>query len=141
MDFMPILSKVLEAVLSVVLPVLAVALVSAIVALAKKLWAQAKQASPEITDVLEQAAKFAVKAAEQAGAAELIEDKKQYAIEIAEKWLSVKNLNIDVDLIDAAIEKAVLESFNDVDLLDAAIGKAVLESFNVDGKKNVADSK
>lgn len=112
MDFMPILSKVLEVVLSVVLPVLAVALVSAIIALAKKLWAQAKQASPEITDVLEQAAKFAVEAAEQAGAAELIEDKKQYAIEIAEKWLSTKNLYIDVDLIDAAIEKAVLELFN-----------------------------
>ena len=112
MDWMPILSKVLEAVLIAILPPLAAALVGLIVGHAKRLWAEAKLLNPTLTDLIEQAAEFAVLAAEQAGAAELIEDKKQYAIEIAERWLLTKNLDLDINLIDAAIEKAVLELFN-----------------------------
>ena len=112
MDWMPILSKVLEAMLIAILPPLAVALVGLIVGHAKRLWAEARLLNPSLTGLIEQAAKFAVLAAEQAGAAKLVEDKKQYAIEIAERWLLTKNLVLDIDLIDAAIEKAVLELFN-----------------------------
>ena len=46
------------------------------------------------------------------GAAELIKDKKEYAIQIAEAWLAANHITTDIDLIDAAIEKAVLELFN-----------------------------
>ena len=112
MEWMPVLSKVLEAILIAILPPLAVALVSFVVAKAKEVWARAKQWNPTVTQYLEQAARFAVQAAEQAGAAELIEDKKQYAIQIAEAWLAANHITTDIDLIDAAIEKAVLELFN-----------------------------
>ena len=112
MEWMPVLSKVIEAILIAILPPLAVVLVSVVLAHAKMLWADLKQRYPSVTDLVEQAAVFAVQAAEQAGAAELIEDKKAYAIQIAEAWLVANHITTDLDLIDAAIEKAVLELFN-----------------------------
>jgi len=111
MEWMPILSKVIEAILIAILPPLAVVIVSAAVAYAKRLWNDLKLSYPSVTDLVEQAAVFAVQAAEQAGAADLIEDKKQYAIQIAEAWLEANHITTDLHLIDAAIEKAVLELF------------------------------
>lgn len=110
---MPIVSKVLEAVLIAILPPLAAAMVAWMVAKAKEGWARAKLWNPTVTDLIEEAAKFAVRAAEQAGAAELIADKKAYALQIAEAWLAQRNITTDLDLIDAAIEAAVLELFNE----------------------------
>jgi len=110
---MPIVSKVLEAVLIAILPPLAAAMVAWMVAKAKEGWARAKRWNPTVTDLIEEAAKFAVRAAEQAGAAELIADKKAYALQIAEAWLAQRNISTDLDLIDAAIEAAVLELFNE----------------------------
>ena len=115
MEWMPILSKVIEAILIAILPPLAVVIVSAAVAYAKRLWNDLKPRYPSVTDLVEQAAVFAVQAAEQAGAAELIKDKKQYAIQIAEAWLVANHITTDIDLIGAAIEKAVLELFNSDD--------------------------
>lgn len=113
MEWMPIVSKVLEAVLIAILPPLAAALVAWMLAKAKEGWARAKRWNPTVTDLIEEAAKFAVRAAEQAGAAELIADKKAYALQIAEAWLAQRNITTDLDLIDAAIEAAVLELFSD----------------------------
>lgn len=113
MEWMPIVSKVLEAVLIAILPPLAAAMVAWMVAKAKEGWARAKLWNPTVTDLIEEAAKFAVRAAEQAGAAELIADKKAYALQIAEAWLAQRNITTDLDLIDAAIEAAVLELFNE----------------------------
>ena len=110
---MPIVSKVLEAVLIAILPPLAAAMVAWMLAKAKEGWARAKRWNPTVTDLIEEAAKFAVRAAEQAGAAELIADKKAYALQIAEAWLAQRNITTDLDLIDAAIEAAVLELFSD----------------------------
>lgn len=115
MEWMPVLSKVIEAILIAILPPLAVVLVSVVLAHAKMLWADLKRCYPSVTDLVEQAAVFAVQAAEQAGAAELIEDKKAYAIQIAEAWLVANHITTDIDLIGAAIEKAVLELFNSDD--------------------------
>jgi len=112
-EWMPIVSKVLEAVLIAILPPLAAAMVAWMVAKAKEGWARAKRWNPTVTDLIEEAAKFAVRAAEQAGAAELIADKKAYALQIAEAWLAQRNISTDLDLIDAAIEAAVLELFNE----------------------------
>lgn len=113
MEWMPIVSKVLEAVLIAILPPLAAAMVAWMLAKAKEGWARAKRWNPTVTDLIEEAAKFAVRAAEQAGAAELIADKKAYALQIAEAWLAQRNITTDLDLIDAAIEAAVLELFSD----------------------------
>ena len=115
MEWMPILSKVIETILIAILPPLAVVIVSAAVAYAKRLWNDLKLRYPSVTELIEEAAVFAVQAAEQAGAAELIADKKQYAIQIAEAWLEANHITTDIDLIDAAIEKAVLELFNSDD--------------------------
>ncbi len=115
MEWMPVLSKVIEAILIAILPPLAVVLVSVVLAHAKRVWGDLKRCYPSVTDLVEQAAVFAVQAAEQAGAAELIEDKKAYAIQIAEAWLVANHITTDIDLIAAAIEKAVLELFNSDD--------------------------
>ena len=112
MEWMPILSKVIEAILIAILPPLVAFLVSIGLAYAKRVWGDLKQRYPSVTELIEEAAVFAVQAAEQAGAAELIKDKKEYAIQIAEAWLVANHITTDIDLIDAAIEKAVLELFN-----------------------------
>lgn len=115
MEWMPILSKVIEAILIAILPPLVAFLVSVGLAYAKRVWGDLKQRYPTVTELIEQAAVFAVQAAEQAGAAELIKDKKEYAIQIAEAWLEANHITTDLHLIDAAIEKAVLELFNSDD--------------------------
>jgi hypothetical protein len=48
-----------------------------------------------------------VDAAEQAGLANIITDKKNYAINAAEKMLEEKGLYVDLDVIDAQIEAAL----------------------------------
>ena len=106
-----ILSAMLQSVLSYLLPVLAVALTGFLVAKIKEAWARAKVWNPDVTELLENAAKFAVTAAEQAGAAKLIDDKKTYAFEVAEEWLGLHGVIIDIDMIDAAIEAAVYKQF------------------------------
>mgnify|MGYP001164783793 CR=1 FL=1 len=121
MNWMEILSRVLEAILIAVLPVLFASLAGFLVAKAKLLWAQAKEWNPEVTDLAERAAHFAVVAAEQAGAAKLIEDKKTYALGIAELWLKERDITIDLKLLDAAIEKAVLEAFKPEKLGEEAV--------------------
>lgn len=118
MEWMPILSKVIEAILIAILPPLVAFLVSIGLAYAKRVWGDLKQRYPSVTELIEEAAVFAVQAAEQAGAAELIADKKQYAIQIAEAWLEANHITTDIDLIDAAIEKAVLELFNSDEVLE-----------------------
>jgi len=118
MEWMPVLSKVLEAILIAILPPLVAFLVSVGLAYAKRVWGDLKQRYPTVTELIEEAAVFAVQAAEQAGAAELIKDKKEYAIQIAEAWLAANHITTDLHLIDAAIEKAVLELFNSDEVLE-----------------------
>ena len=64
--------------------------------------------NPSFAQVLEDGAKLAVTAAEQAGIAKLITEKKEYAIEVLQMYLTAHGCpNIDVELIAAAIEAAV----------------------------------
>ena len=107
-----ILSAVLQGLLEFLLPIVAVAIISVLVSWAKLLWQKARLWNPDATDLLEEAAKVAVTAAEQAGAAKLISDKKAYAMDIAERWLAEHGIHLDIELIDAAIEAAVYKQFN-----------------------------
>jgi hypothetical protein len=107
-----ILSAVLQSVLLLTLPPLAVAVYKFILAKAAVLLSEAQEWNPTVTDFLMQAARFAVEAAEQAGLAELTKNKKMYALEVAELWLKAKGVEIDLALIDAAVEKAVAELNN-----------------------------
>lgn len=112
MEWNIVLSAVVQKLLEVFLPILAVALVGLLTAKIKLAIVQMRIWNPKVTDLLEQAVTFAVTAAEQAGAAKLIEDKKTYAFDVAERWLEARGVTIDLDLIDAAIESAVYEQFN-----------------------------
>jgi hypothetical protein len=93
-------------------PVVAAATFRLLWALGSKAWAEFKEAQPSIAWNLETAASFAVKAAEQAKASDYIQDKKTYALDIAEKWLAARGFPVDLDLLDAAIEAAVYDEFN-----------------------------
>ena len=112
MEWNVVLSVVLQSLLEFLLPFLTVAVISALVSWAKLLWARAKGWNEPVTSLLEQAVRVAVMAAEQAGAAELIDDKREYAFGIARNWLKANGLNLDPDLIYAAIEAAVYQEFN-----------------------------
>lgn len=112
MEINVILSSVLQSVLEFILPILFVSLAGFLVAKAKETWAKAKDWNPSATGLLEQSVKVAVLAAEQAGAAGLISDKRAYAFSVAEKWLKARGVTVDIDLIYAAIEAAVWDEFN-----------------------------
>lgn len=110
-DWNVVLSSVLQAVLIAVLPPVVVVGLVWLRAQTAWLWAKVREWNPSVADILEEGAEFAVKAAEQAHIGKLVEDRKAYAIEIAEKWLELKGITVDLDLLDAAIEKAVIENF------------------------------
>jgi len=57
-------------------------------------------------------ARTAVMAAEQAGLNGLVEDKKEYALNLVQNMLKEKGLQVDVSAIDAAIESAVATELN-----------------------------
>lgn len=61
---------------------------------------------------LEQAVEIAVRAAEKMNFSEFIDDKKAYAFEIAQRYLDNEGWEeIDVELLEAAIEAEVLKQF------------------------------
>lgn len=89
--------------------ILSAVLVPFLLAKAAEAWGVYRMRQPVAADLLEQAAGFAVTAAEQIYSKEDFKAKKKYAIAIAEKWLAMNKIYIDLDMIDAAIEKAVRE--------------------------------
>ena len=103
MEWSELLQKILEA----ILPILATALTGWALAQARLAWGKFAETKPDVAHFLAQAAAFGVGAAEQMGLAELIDDKKSYALQIAEDWLALKGIKVDLHLLDAAIEKAV----------------------------------
>ena len=109
---MDILSKFVEALLLALAPLLASLAAAWLLAAARKAWADYRAAEPGKAYWIEEIASIAVRAAEQAGLAGYIENKKDYALHIAERWLAAKGLRIDLELIDAAIEAAVWEELN-----------------------------
>jgi hypothetical protein len=109
---MNFLSIFLQYFMAFALPALASAAFAWLFSLAKKAWLDFKAKRAGSASVLEEVAKLAVLAAEQANIAGMIEDKKEYALDIAEKRLSEYGLKVDLDMISAAIEAAVMEQFN-----------------------------
>lgn len=107
------LSKFAEAVLLAAVPVVVPLVVGWLVSQVQIARARLASELPDLYWVLNNAAKLAVDAAEQAGIAKLITDKKRYAIEVAELYLAEKGIDIDIELIDAAIEAAVLNEFGE----------------------------
>jgi len=108
MDF---LSKVVEGVLLALAPVLAAALASWCIAKVKTAWADFKVAQQVPSYWLEEVAEIVVKAAEQMELAKIINDKKSYAVQTAQLWLEQQGYKVDLAVIEAAIEAAVIEQF------------------------------
>lgn len=112
MDFNDVLSAFAQQLLLYVLPFLAVPLTIWTVAKARLAWAEFKLAQPDAADYVESFARMAVLAAEKAQLPAWAEGKRDYAFAIVEKMLAAKGLAIDIDVIYAAIEAAVLDQFN-----------------------------
>jgi hypothetical protein len=112
-EYMPFVTQFLNVFLPPVLVALAGLLAGLAVQGLRLLSAKIKETQPELFDQMQWIAQTAVLAAEQAGVAGLVADKKEYAIEVVEAWLTQYGYgDIDIVMIEAAIEKAVLEEFN-----------------------------
>ena len=105
-------SQLLSDILAALLPILVTAAIAAMGAWFKAQLARAKSYAPDVFDQLTYIAEKAVQAAEQAGAAEIITNKKSYALTVAEGWLATKAIKVGLHLIDAAIESAGLNEIN-----------------------------
>ena len=112
MDWTNVLSVFAQQFLLALAPIVASLLAAWVFAKARLAWAELKADHGDYAYWLELVAGMAVKAAEQAKMSDLIVDKREYAFEIIERWLSQKGVTLDVDIIYAAIEAAVLEEFN-----------------------------
>lgn len=99
----------LQAILVVVLPILATFVVQ---------WLKAKVAAvkngmdADLFWRLEQAALIVVKAAEQMHANETIQDKKKYALALLNDFLMTRGIKLDLNMLEALVESAVLTEFN-----------------------------
>ena len=107
------LSAFLQKFLEVVLPVLATALAGLLIAWITKVINDIKA---KLTDdqifVVNEVVRSAVLAAEQVHLKDAAIDKKDYALNIAESWLSSKGIKLDLAYLDAKIEAAVMDEFN-----------------------------
>lgn len=103
-------------VLVIVIPPVAAALTAMLIAFFKAKWQEYKNSKPNYAWDIETFAAQAVKAAEQMGAlAKLKEeafDKKSYAISVVQSWLAKNKIDIDFEVIEAAVEAAVFEEIN-----------------------------
>lgn len=101
--------------LTLVLVVLAPVVVGYLIKVLSSVWGEIKQHEPDLATELQTAADFAVKAAEQSGLAQLIENtsvaKKKYACDLATAWLATRGIKLDVGLIEAAVEAAVILNY------------------------------
>jgi len=96
-------------ILAATLPILAMALT---VWLAQKIREMGSKINADTMDSIRIAVGIAVDAAEQAGAAELITDKKFYAIGLAQKFLDKQGIKVNVLLLSGLVEAAVLTSLD-----------------------------
>lgn len=102
------LQAFLQELLVLIAPIIAGFVAAALTALTKKWLAELEASKPKLADAIRQAVSLAVQAAEQAGVAGLIEEKKEYALSIAESWLDQNGWDeIDLVILSAAIEAEV----------------------------------
>ena len=111
-QFVDLLQEFVFNLLVLALPVVAGLVIALLRAWVKKALADVERAKPELFWVLEQAVDIAVRAAEQMELAGFIDDKKQYALDVAQSYLDSEGWDeVDVDILEAAIEAEVLKQF------------------------------
>jgi len=112
MEWQTVAAKFLETLLLGLAPVLAAAVTGWVAVKIRVALEELKNEYKEQWWILELVATTAVKAAEQAQLAGLVEGKKKYALAVVEAALAERGFVIDLDVIDAAVEAAVWEEFN-----------------------------
>lgn len=106
-------SAFLQKFLEIVLPVLVSALAGLAIAWITKVVNQIKSSiSSDAQWYISQAVESAVLAAEQVGLDDFLMDKKQYALNVAQKQLDAKGIKIDLGILSDLIEAAVMSEFN-----------------------------
>ena len=107
-DIVDFLQAFLQELLVLIAPILAGFVAAALTALTKKWLAELEASKPKLADALQEAVSLAVQAAEQAGAAGLISEKKEFALEVAQLWLNENGWDeINLEVLSAAIEAEV----------------------------------
>lgn len=106
---MELLSKVLQAILEAALPILAAALAAWAVGKAREVFRKLKDKNPELYEILKAVSERAVSAAEQVYGSGHGKEKKEYALKIAENYLRAKGIKLDLTVIEAYIEAAVMD--------------------------------
>lgn len=117
-QFLDALAQAFVTALAGILPVLAVYAIRYVKAKTEE---AVSNLSPDAQWVLREAARLAVRAAEQLGLKDTAFDKYEYAFGVVQLYLAERGVDCDVDLIRAAIEAAVLKEFNspqEIDLLE-----------------------
>jgi len=107
-----VLQEFVMGLLLAALPVLTVYAIKALKAWGDKLLADLENNKPSLHWALEEAVEIAVSAAEKMEFSQFIDDKKAYAFEIVQLYLDNEGWEeIDIELIEAAIEAEVLKQF------------------------------
>ena len=107
-DWKVVLGECTTQVLKIVLPFL----VALILKWGAELWLKIQKEQPELSKVLSYAAFMAVSAAEQIFGSGHGEEKKEYAIQVAQEYLKERNISVNVEVIANAIESAVFNTLN-----------------------------
>lgn len=106
------MSQFVELFLLALLPPLAGMLAAWMLGMVRKVWAEVRDRAGDWVWVLDEVAVTAVQAAEQMQLADMIADKKQYALATVDEYLRVRGFTVDMAIIEAAVEAAVLREFN-----------------------------
>lgn len=106
------MSQFVEMFLLALVPPLAGMLAAWLLSMVRKAWADVRDRAGDWGWALEEGARMAVRAAEQMQLAEMIADKKQYALATVDEYLRARGFTIDIAIIEAAVEAAVLREFN-----------------------------
>ena len=111
-EFINLLQEFVFNLMVIALPIISAFLVAALRALIKKWLAELEAAKPNFAHYLNGAVAIAVAAAEQMELAGFIEDKKQYALNIAQAYLNEQGWDeFDIDVLEAAVEAEVIKQF------------------------------
>ncbi len=108
-EYLDFFWKLAQNILAASLPILAAALTAWLV---QKIREMGKQINADTMDSIRIAVGIAVDAAEQAGAAKLIINKKNYAVGLAQEFLDKQGIKVDLSLLDGLVEAAVLTSLD-----------------------------
>lgn len=112
-DWAELIGGLVQELLMGVLTALAGAATAYVIGLAKHAWAKAHNVvGEEWAWALDEAASMAVRAAEQLGLKDKAFEKKEWAVAKAQEILDARGIKVDLSILDAAIEAAVLSQFN-----------------------------